>query len=307
MRILHNTNFDFIGNRKTAYAISLTVLLIGIASMIIKGFNFGIDFKGGNEVLVRFDKPVPINDIRAALAQVGVQGQAKTYGKETDILITTEFKGELSDLQNKLENGFAKSFTGNTVTIERIDSVGPSIADDLRTSAIYAIFGALVIILVYVGIRFEFKFATAGVVAIFHDVLTVAGLFSLLGGVFNWMPLEVDQTTIAAFLTILGYSITDTVVVYDRIREQLKLRRNENYEKIFNDSINQTMSRTIITSLTLLLTVIILFIFAGPTVRGFAFAMLMGVIVGTYSSIFVAAPIIIDWQLRSKKKLQLRG
>ncbi|PIO48710.1 MAG: protein translocase subunit SecF [[Chlorobium] sp. 445] len=307
MRFLEKANFDFIGKRKAAYYISLGFLVIGLASILVRGFQLGIDFKGGTEVVVGFTNPVDIGQIRKTIYAEGISGQIKEYGSPREIILTTDFQGELNDLQSTLTRILTRDFKDNPHEILRIDSVGPSIADDLRGSAISAILGALAIILIYVGIRFEFKFAAAGVLAIFHDVLVVASLFSLLGGLFNAMPLEVDQSTIAAFLTIVGYSITDTVVVYDRIRENIKIRRNEPYEKIFNDSLNETLSRTIITSTTTLLTVIVLFIFAGPTIRSFAFAIGMGILIGTYSSVFVAAPLVLDWQLRTGGKLKLRG
>jgi preprotein translocase subunit SecF len=191
--------------------------------------------------------------------------------------------------------------------IVRIDAVGPSIASDLKWSAVKALIASLLAILLYVGFRFELKFATAGVVAIFHDILTVLGLFSILGGLFDFMPLEMDQSIIAAFLTIAGYSITDTVVVYDRIRERIRGQKPADYERIFNDSMNQTLSRTIITSGTVLLSVLVLFIFAGPAIRGFAFAVFVGILIGTYSSIFVAAPLVYDWLKLSKSPVHLRG
>lgn len=307
MRIFENTNYDFIGSRKTAYIISSAVLIIGLISMLVRGFNLGIDFKGGTEMVVRFANPVTISDVRSSVGAAGINGQIKEYGSNREVIITSDFRGDLTELQTKLKEALDKTFPQNPHELLRTDSVGPSIAGDLQASAIYALLGALIMILIYVSFRFEFKFAVMGVVAIFHDVLTVAGLFSLLGGVFAFMPLEVDQTTIAAFLTIIGYSITDTVVVYDRIRENLRLRRNDSYEKIFNDSVNETISRTIITSTTVMLTVLVLLIFGGPTIRGFAFAMFTGILIGTYSSIFVAAPLIVDWQMRSKTKLKLRG
>ncbi len=307
MRFLEKANFDFIGKRKIAYYISLTALTIGLASIIVRGFQLGIDFKGGTEVVVGFARPIDIGKVRSTVYGEGLSGQIKEYGSPREIILTTDFEGDLNVLQSTLTRILTRDFKDNPHEILRIDSVGPSIADDLRSSAISALLGALAMILIYVGIRFEFKFAAAGVLAIFHDVLIVAGLFSLLGGVFSVMPLEVDQSTIAAFLTIVGYSITDTVVVYDRIRENIKIRRNEPYDKIFNDSLNETLSRTIITSTTTLLTVIMLFIFAGPTIRGFAFAIGMGILSGTYSSVFVAAPLVLDWQLRTGGKLKLRG
>lgn len=307
MRVFTKPNIDFVGKRKFAYIFSVTIIVLGFGSMIFKGLNYGIDFKGGTEIEIRFESPVEIGDVRSALGAGGVNGSIKEYGSNQEVIIRTDFEGDLNTLQNLVTNVLNDKISGNTHEIRRIDAVGPSIAEDLKWAALQALIGALIAILIYVGIRFEIKFATAGVMAIFHDVLIVLGLFSVFGGIFSMMPLEVDQSTIAAFLTIAGYSITDTVVVYDRIRENLVQRKNEPYEKIFNDSLNETLSRTIITSGTTLLTVLVLFIFAGPAIRGFAFAILIGILIGTYSSLFVAAPIVLDWQLKTKGKLKLRG
>ena len=196
---------------------------------------------------------------------------------------------------------------GAKLIADLLHAAGASIASDLKWSAVKALLASLLAILLYVGFRFELKFATAGVVAIFHDILTVLGLFSILGGLFDFMPLEMDQSIIAAFLTIAGYSITDTVVVYDRIRERIRGQKPSDYERIFNESMNQTLSRTIITSGTVLLSVLVLFIFAGPAIRGFAFAVFIGILIGTYSSIFVAAPLVFDWLRLSKSPVHLRG
>lgn len=307
MRFLQNPNFDFIGARKTGYVISAVLVGIGLMSMLVRGFQLGIDFKGGTEIVVRFQEPIQIGDVRKSLGSEGLKGQIKEYGSAREVIITTDFSGELNELQATIERVLKRDFPNNPSEVIKVDAVGPSIAGDLQWSAISALLGALAMILLYVGIRFEFKFATAGVIAIFHDVLVVAGLFSLLGGMFDAMPLEIDQSIIAAFLTIVGYSITDTVVVYDRIRENLKIRKSEPYDKIFNDSLNETLSRTIITSGTTLLTALVLFIFAGPTIRGFAFAIVAGILIGTYSSVFVAAPIVLDWQRRTGGKFKLRG
>ncbi|MDX2129244.1 MAG: protein translocase subunit SecF [Chloroherpetonaceae bacterium] len=307
MRLLHNTNFDFIGKRKIAYVISAVMLFVGLGSMAIRGFHYGIDFKGGTEIVLRFQEPVEIAKIRAIASSVEISGVIKEFGNPKEVMITTDFSGDLNDLQGRLETGLKRELAQNPFEILKIDAVGPTIANDLKLSAVYALLGALVIILIYVSFRFEFKFAAAGVFAIFHDVLFVAGLFSLFGGVFSFMSLEVDLTVIAAFLTIVGYSITDTVVVYDRIRENLKIRKTEPYEKVFNDSLNETLSRTIITSGTVLLSVLVLFIFGGSIIRSFAFAMLIGIFVGTYSSIFIASAIVLDWQEKSGEKIKLRG
>ncbi len=307
MRLFQKTNFNFIKHRKVAYAVSVVLLLAGMVSLFVRGLNYGIDFKGGSEVVIRFAKPADVGAVRNVIGQAGVRGSVKQYGMERAVLLSTDYHGETADLKGLITRSLADRIPGNPAEVVSIQAVGPSIATDMKWAAMKALGAALVGILLYVGFRFEFKFATAGVLAIFHDVLTVLGLFSLLGGLFDFMPLEVDQSIIAAFLTIAGYSITDTVVVYDRIRERIRGQKPSEYERIFNESMNQTLSRTIITSGTLMISVLVLFIFAGPAIRGFAFAMFAGIVVGTYSSIFVAAPIVFDWQQRSKSAIKLRG
>ncbi|ABL64104.1 protein translocase subunit SecF [Chlorobium phaeobacteroides] len=307
MRIFHKTSFDFIKYRKISYAISVFLLLIGIGSLFVKGLNYGIDFRGGSEVLIRFEKNIDVAAVRSVLDNTGMSGTLKQYGLDRSFLFSTAFNGQTNELKSLISNSLNDRLKGNPHEIVRIDAVGPSIASDLKWSALKALLAALLAILLYVGIRFEIKFATAGVVAIFHDIFVVLGLFSLLGGVFDFMPLELDQSIIAAFLTIAGYSITDTVVVYDRIRERIRGQKPADYERIFNESMNQTLSRTIITSGTLLISVLVLFVFAGPAIRGFAFAVFMGVFIGTYSSIFVAAPIVYDWLKLTKSSVKLRG
>ncbi len=307
MRIFQKTNFNFIKYRKIAYGFSVIVLLAGVVSLVVKGLNYGIDFRGGSEVVIRFDKNIDVGQIRSVLDAAGVSGTLKQYGMDRSFLFSTVFQGDMGQLKSLLSNALNDRIKGNHHEIVRIDVVGPSIASDLKWSALKALFASLLAILLYVGFRFEIKFATAGVVAIFHDILTVLGLFSILGGLFAFMPLEMDQSIIAAFLTIAGYSITDTVVVYDRIRERIRGQKPSEYERIFNESMNQTLSRTIITSGTVLLSVFVLFIFAGPAIRGFAFAVFTGIMIGTYSSIFVAAPLVYDWLRITKSSVRLRG
>ncbi|NMW18162.1 MAG: protein translocase subunit SecF [Chlorobiaceae bacterium] len=307
MRIFHKTSFDFIRFRKIAYGFSLVLLASGLISLAVKGLNYGIDFRGGSEVLIRFEKNIDVSTVRTVLDAAGVSGSLKQYGLDRSFLFSTVFNGETNDLKSLVSHALNDRLKGNHHEIVRIDAVGPSIASDLKWSAVKALIASLLAILIYVGFRFELKFATAGVVAIFHDILTVLGLFSILGGLFDFMPLEMDQSIIAAFLTIAGYSITDTVVVYDRIRERIRGQKPADYERIFNESMNQTLSRTIITSGTVLLSVLVLFIFAGPAIRGFAFAVFIGILIGTYSSIFVAAPLVFDWLRLSKSPVHLRG
>ena len=307
MRIFQKTNFNFIRYRKIAYGFSIVLLLAGMGSLVLKGLNYGIDFRGGSEVVIRFDKNIDVAQIRSVLDAAGVSGTLKQYGMDRSFLFSTVFEGDSGQLKSLVSNALNDRIKGNHHEIVRIDAVGPSIASDLKWSALKALFASLFAILLYVGFRFEIKFATAGVIAIFHDILTVLGLFSILGGIFTFMPLEMDQSIIAAFLTIAGYSITDTVVVYDRIRERIRGQKPSEYERIFNESMNQTLSRTIITSGTVLLSVFVLFIFAGPAIRGFAFAVFIGIMIGTYSSIFVAAPLVYDWLRLTKSAVHLRG
>ena len=307
MHLINNTSIDFLRYRKIAYVISLALMLAGLLSLFVRGLNFGIDFRGGTEVVLRFENDVPVSDVRTVLKDAGVEGAIKSYGADRSILVQTAFEGDLNQLKALVSNALDDRLADNAHEVLRIDSVGPSIASDLKWAALKALFGAIIAILLYVGIRFEFRFAAASVVAIFHDVFIVLGIFSIFGGLFDFMPLDVNQSIIAAFLTIAGYSINDTVVVYDRIRENIRSGKPADYIAIFNNSLNQTLSRTIITSGTTLLVVLILFIFAGPAIRGFTFAILLGILVGTYSSLFIAAPIVLDWQLKSKRPIKLRG
>ncbi len=307
MRIFQKTNFNFIRYRKIAYGFSIILLVTGMVSLVVKGLNYGIDFRGGSEVVIRFEKNADVSQIRSVLDAAGVSGTLKQYGMDRSFLLSTVFQGDTGQLKSLVSNALNDRIKGNHHEIVRIDAVGPSIASDLKWSAVKALLASLFAILLYVGFRFEIKFATAGVIAIFHDILTVLGLFSLLGGLFTFMPLEMDQSIIAAFLTIAGYSITDTVVVYDRIRERIRGQKPSEYERIFNESMNQTLSRTIITSGTVLLSVFVLFIFAGPAIRGFAFAVFTGILIGTYSSIFVAAPLVYDWLRLTNSSVRLRG
>uniref|UniRef100_B3EJJ0 Protein-export membrane protein SecF n=1 Tax=Chlorobium phaeobacteroides (strain BS1) TaxID=331678 RepID=B3EJJ0_CHLPB len=307
MQLIHKTNVDFLKNRKIAYVISLTLMLAGVLSLFVKGLNFGIDFKGGTEVVLRFEEEVTVGEVRSVLKEAGVEGAVKRYGADRSILLQTAFEGNLNDLKSLVNNALDDRIADNPHEVLRIDSVGPSIASDLKWAALKALLGAVIAILIYVGIRFEFSFAVASVMAIFHDVFIVLGLFSIFGGLFDYMPLVIDQGVIAAFLTIAGYSINDTVVIYDRIRENIRSGKSSEYTSTFNRSLNETLSRTVITSGTTLVVVLVLFFFAGPAIRGFTFAILLGIVIGTYSSLFIAAPLVLDWQKKTRRPIKLRG
>ncbi|KAK3605133.1 hypothetical protein CHS0354_000802 [Potamilus streckersoni] len=260
----------------------------------------------GVEILLRFEKDIKIEDLRTLLASKSIEGVVRIYG-EKDVLIKTSIeKNEGGNFEEVLLNTFKTEYSDNAVEVLRVDSVGPSIATDLIRSALYALIGALVMILIYVAFRFEFIFGVASIVATLHDVIVVGGVFSIFGGVFSFLSFEFDQSIIAALLTVAGYSITDTVVVFDRIRENLRVKKSEPLEVVYNNSLNETLSRTMITSVTTLFSIIVLFLFAGPVIRGFAFAVGLGIVAGTYSSLFIAAPLALDMQLNELRKRNLK-
>ncbi len=288
LQFLKNPKIDFIGKRKIAYIISLLLIVLGVFSLAIRGRgNLGIDFSGGALQEFRFTKPIAVNDLREALKEIGLgDSSIQQYKDERDILIRTS-----SDSADKIIDKFRKEFPENDFEILRVETVGPTVGKDLTAKAIKALFFALVGICIYVSLRFKFRFAIAAIIALLHDVLISIGILSLTGREFS-VPV------IAALLTVVGYSINDTIVVFDRIREDLHLMRKAPYQEIVNASINQTLSRTLLTSLTTLLVVLALFFLGGAVINDFAFVLLVGVIVGTYSSVFVASPLLVDWQKR---------
>ncbi len=298
MQFLVNSNFNFIGKRKIARIFSIALILIGVGSLIIQGGpKLGIDFTGGTSLRLRFEKGVSIGDVRSAIASLGIgNAEIKNFGNSADILIRfQEQETSGAGITDAIKAELSKVFPDNPYVERSKDSVGPKIGAELRTKTITSILIALVGMLIYITWRFEFKFAVGAIVALFHDVIITLGVFSIL-------QLEISLPIIAAFLTIVGYSLNDTIVIFDRIRENLKVLRRETYESIVNTSLNQSLTRTIITSLTTLIVVLILYFFGGSVIHNFAFALIIGVIIGTYSSIFVASPIVIDWELRSQEK-----
>ena len=304
--LFKDADFDFVSRRRLYYIISSTIIGLGIISIIFKGFGLGVDFKGGRSYVVRFDKAVSTDDIRVALtAPFGAAPEVKTYGgtgvaSNEQVKITTAFLTESTtpDSDQKaeaaLKGGLAK-FGGNP-TIQSSQKVGPTIAYDMIMSSIWAILLAVAVVSGYIYIRFrKAAFVYGAVVALFHDVLIILAIFSIFNG---WLPfsLDVDQAFIGAVLTIMGYSMNDTVVVFDRVREYLRDNKGkrEAIPSIINNALNATLSRTAITGLSTIFVLAVLFIFGGEVIRGFSFAMLIGVIVGTYSSLFVATPIVVD-------------
>jgi preprotein translocase subunit SecF len=378
MRILENLNYDFLGKRKIAYAISITIFLIGLISVILRGLEFGIDFKGGTEIVLQFEKPVDVGEIRTYVENLGLgTAEVKTFGGETGVMVRTEeqvipaaiYPKVVENIESAIENYFPGierniiDSTASSVTFEFADAeitntvidklfeegfqsghvteeldnkqmivrvsiadwikenlnekvennpfivlkediVGPKIGEELKQDAVLAIFFALIVILIYLGFRFKFVFAMGAVAALFHDVLITLGLFAALYGLIPGLNLDIDLTVVAAFLTLIGYSINDTVVNFDRVRENLKIHKTRPLYDIINTSLSQTMSRTILTSGTTLITVLILLIFGGEVLKVFAFTLFFGVIIGTFSSIFVASALVYEYAEKYKKKLE---
>ena len=309
MRLLSGTNFDFMSKRKWAFLFSLAIIVPGILSMVVRGgLNLGVDFTGGVQVEVRIDgAEVPIDPVRQAVAAAGFDNrsiQRAGGGSANDFLIhlqTTQsgqaVSGDTSaEGQRVSEQIVAKlreAVPGRDVKLLGVQAVGPKIGAELRLAAVQAVVLAVLLVMVYVAWRFEFRFGVATILAAVHDLFFVLGLFSLLNK-------ELTLTVIAAFLTLVGYSVNDTIVVFDRIREELKLRQKRDpYEKIFNDAINKTLGRTLLTGVTTLLVLIALFGWGGDVLHDFAWVLLIGIVVGTYSSIFVAAPMVVEWQKRA--------
>jgi len=303
MRFLHNVNIDFLSKRRFFYTMSVTLIVIGFVIFFIKGIPLGIDFKGGTELYVRFDKDVNVQDVRTSMDIAGLTGsEIKTMGSDKDILIRTPESGEGSVISDKIKAGLKSDFPGNNIEVLRTDKVGPTIGKELRLSAIYATLFSLIAILIYLAFRFEFVYALGAVIALFHDVFITVGMISVCHLLFPSLNLELSEGMVAAFLTLIGFSSNDTVIVFDRIRENIKLYKNEDILKVMNKSINTTLSRTIITSGTVFMTVLILFLFGGEVNRSFAFTFLIGIVTGTYSSVYVASAFVVDIKYAQKRR-----
>ncbi|MBR9978526.1 MAG: protein translocase subunit SecF [Bacteroidetes bacterium] len=303
MRIFQNLNVDFMGKRKLFYMVSAVLLVSGVVSITFKGLQFGLDFKGGTEVVVRLPRTASIPELRGIMQQADMGSiEIKSFGSSTDFIIRTEQKGVGSTISDDIKTALRENFN-QEIEILQENRVEAKIGSEIRRDAVIAIFFALIGILVFIGFRFKLVFAVGTVAALFHDVILTLGLISMFTDVIPSLNLEFDQAMIAAFLTLIGYSVNDTVVVFDRVRENLKLFKTTPLEPLINKSINTTMSRTILTSITTLLVMTALMVFGGEPTRGFAFAMSIGVFTGSYSSIFVASALTLDWTTSRKMKI----
>jgi preprotein translocase SecF subunit len=378
MRILHNLNVDFMGKRKLFYALSITLFLIGFLNMLIRGIQFGIDFKGGTELQFKIDKPIDVTVLRDNVLNIGLGDlEVKMFGGNQGALIRTELQEipkdifpKVVDLTKKVVSdgipglpiNIAES-TNNSVTFQfanpdtaklavnlltahgyqagrvsqeptnsrvkvqigiadwikenlrsklanynfelrKAEVIGPKVGNELKWAAFWALLLSLLGILVYLAFRYKFIFAFGAVLALFHDVLITLGLYSALNGVIPNINLEFNLTIMAAFLTLIGYSIMDTVIVFDRVRETIKLHKSESIYNLMNLSINKTISRTILTGGTTLMSCLVLLIFAGEVLRAFSFILTFGVIIGTYSSVFVASAIVLDYAEKTNHKIE---
>ncbi len=378
MKIFEHINYNWLGKRKFFYALSTTLFLLGLVNVIFRGLKFGIDFKGGTEIILQFQRPVNISNIRKQVADIGLGTlELNTFGSQTGVMVLTELqniprniyprviehinntidqimpgvpKKIIDSTENSVTYQFANPDTTNVMvdklfkagfqagkiseeptnkkmivkvgisdwlkinlrnkmkdnsfTVLKEDFVGPKVGRELKEDAVIAVFLSLVVILVYLGFRFKFIFALGAVVALFHDVLITVGLYSILYGVIPGLNLQIDLTVVAAFLTLVGYSVNDTVIVFDRVRENLKIHKTTPLFEVLNKSINQTMSRTILTAGTTMISVLVLLFFGGEVLRAFAFTFAFGIVTGTYSSIFIASALVLEYVNKTHKKLE---
>lgn len=288
------THFDFMGKIKAAVIFSVVIILIGLGSVAVSGgLKFGIDFAGGTLIQLQFKSPPDIEVIRDGLKTIGLgESTIQEFGSKRDILIRVQRSEEkLEAVGSMVRKSLMGKFNIDEITVERVEMVGPKVGRDLREKALLSILYAIIGIVIYISWRFELQYAIAAIIALVHDVLVTMGAFSIFDKEFTLV-------IVAAFLTIIGYSLNDTIVVFDRIRENLRRKGKSSISEMINTSINQTLSRTLLTSGTTLLVVIALFFFGGEIIHDFSFALLVGVFIGTYSSIFIASVFLVYWDSR---------
>tara|TARA_B100000575_G_scaffold279435_1_gene267818 strand:+ start:525 stop:1430 length:906 start_codon:yes stop_codon:yes gene_type:complete len=289
--IIYKTNIHFIKHYKKFYILSLLLILVSIFSLLSQGLNLGIDFKGGTIIEMQFNQNISSEKIRASLLKQNLGDiKVKEFGNNKTYLVILEKKSGKSNFISQIKNDIEKDLSKN-INFRRVEMVGPKISKELTEAGIYAVLIALILMLFYIWLRFEWQFSLGAILALSHDVILTLGAFSIIGFEFN-------LSIIAAVLTIVGYSMNDTVVIYDRIRENLKKDDKKIITDLINKSINETLPRTLKTSITTLLALIAIYMFGGEILRGFSFALIWGVIVGTYSSIFIASPLILIFNVK---------
>ncbi len=284
MDLIGKKKFDFVNNRRMAYIISTVIILVGLISIIFQGFNYGIDFAGGTLLQIRFDKSVSTTELRNVLSEFNLSQSTIQNLSENEFVIRTEKID--SEQRKEILSAFRENLAG--LDVLRVESVGPVIGENLKKLALSALFFAFIGIILYITMRFEFKFSIVSILALLHDCLIVLGMFSLL-------QKEITISVMAAVLTIIGYSLNNTIVILDRLRENIKFKTREPFENLINMSINQSLSRTINTALTTIIPVLALYFFGGNILSDFALALFIGMVAGTYSSIFIASPLLLEW------------
>jgi preprotein translocase subunit SecF len=295
-----NTRFDFIGKKRYTFWISILAILVSIGSIFLQGgLRYGVDFAGGILIQVRFSKGVEISEVRRAMEEIGLKdAMVQNFGEENEFLIRLEKSSmDLEEMSKKIQSSLQERFKEKALEIRRVEVVGPKVGKDLKRKALWAIGLSFLAMLVYVAWRFkQVSYGLGGIVALIHDIVVTFGAISMA-------RLEFSLSLMAVILTIIGFSINDTIVIFDRVRENIKKMRKESLENIFNTSINETLGRTILTSGTVMMVVLILFFFGGPVIHDFAFTLMIGLISGTYSTIYVASPVVLFWnRLVSKKR-----
>lgn len=305
IEILGKTNIDFIGFRKYAFILSAIFIALGILALVLLTTgqaNLGIDFAGGTAVQLKFEKPLQMDKARHVLEANGFKDselQHFTEGNKLLIQVKKSTTVPLGKVADKIVEIFSQEFKDNKFVVESSTEIGPKVGKNLQHDALIAVIISAIGMIIYLAWRFEFSFGVAAAIATFHDVLTVLGIFNILGK-------EVNLLLVTALLTLAGYSLTDTVVIYDRIRENLRLRPRDPLGEVMNHSINEVLSRTIVTTITVFLVCLSLFFFGGEVIHDFSLALLIGVCVGTYSSVFVASPIVYEWRKGQKIRIRTR-
>lgn len=295
-QLLIGTNFPFMKYRRYAYMLSAVMVLLTVGWIVVKGPNYSVDFTGGTLLQIRTNQPLSADGLREALDGAGLKAELQqlTGGTANEYLL--RFASQAADPFAAAKTAIESRNPGTEVELRRIETVGPKVGSDLRQKALMAVLASLGAILLYVGFRYEFKFAVGGIAALFHDVLVTAGILMFTGR-------EISLTVIAALLTIAGYSINDTIVVFDRIRERSKALKKETHERAMDIAVNETLSRTIITAFTVLLTSVALFNWGGEVLNDFSFAMIVGLVFGTFSSVYVASALALDiWLWLDRRK-----
>ncbi|MRR58926.1 MAG: protein translocase subunit SecF [Deltaproteobacteria bacterium] len=305
MKIIGKTEFDFVGKKKISFVISAVIAVIGLIAIVQiarNAANMGIDFTGGTSVQLKFSQPVPMAAARDALVRHNLKEASLQEMKDGNRLLIKVGKSRLDvgNIADTIKGVFTKEFPDNDFTVESSIEIGPAIGDKLKKDTLIAVALSMIGIIVYIAWRFDFKFGVGATVATLHDVLAMFAVFHLLGK-------EINLLFITAVLTIAGYSLTDTVVVFDRIRENMRKNLNMSLPEVFNISINEVLSRSIITSLTTLLAASSLYLFGGEVIHDFALALVVGIVVGVYSSIFIASPLVLGWEAGPRKSIARRS